>query len=140
MECCIPSPPSLRHRQRVRFILPFYIVSILGSGWLLRHEHPAAWLSVLLAIVPALPLVAMVAAAAAYLREEGDEFLRSLFIERMLWSVAAILLISSVWGLLEVLDSTPRLPIFYVFPAFWFFFGVAGPVVRMRYGKPEVND
>ena len=75
----------------------------------------------------------MIAIAGLYLKEETDEFQRSIFQQSLLWSIGLVLAVTSIWGLLEMIASVPHLPIFYVFPAFCVFFGICSPLLKRRY-------
>ena len=47
------------------------------------------------------------------LREEGDEFVRNILVESMLWGVGLTLSIMTVWGFLEIYAEAPKLPSFW---------------------------
>jgi uncharacterized membrane protein YcfT len=87
----------------------------------------------MIAILPSIPLVAMIAIAGLYLKEETDEFQRAIFQQSLLWSIGFVLALTSIWGLLEMIADVPHLPIFYVFPGFCVFFGICSPLLKRRY-------
>jgi hypothetical protein len=130
---CHTNQASKRYNRRGIIAMPIYIVLIFLASYVHRHNHPSRSLAILISILPSIPLVAFVATAGLYLKEETDEFLRSIFQQSVLWSMGLILAITSVWGLLEMLADVPHLPIFYIFPAFWVFFGICSPLLKLRY-------
>ena len=136
---CMPRNQAARRYNRHFFLaMGLYVVFILLSVFLLKHRHPAAPLACLLAVLPALPLIASLGFVAQYVAEEKDEFERTLLLESMLWALGGVLAVSTVWGLLEMLDSFPRLPIFFIYPGFWMLVGLANPFIRLKYrGTPD---
>ena len=120
-----------------------YLVALLSITFLLNHSHSGRAVALSLSILPAIPLVGVVAIMRLYLKEEKDEFQRSLLLESLLWAAGCLLAVSSVWGLAELYAEIPHIPIFFVFPGFFFFFGICTPLVRFRYhsgpeeGGPE---
>jgi hypothetical protein len=130
---CFTNQASKRYNKRAIIAMPIYIVLIFLASYVHRHNHPSRSLAILISILPSIPLVAFVATAGLYLKEETDEFLRSIFQQSLLWSMGLILAFTSVWGLLEMLADVPHLPVFYVFPGFWVFFGICSPLLKLRY-------
>ena len=139
-KCMSSSPAGKRYGRRMAVAMALYMVFLFGSLYLLQHGQPTRWVALSLAVLPSLPLILVVAILGRYLKEETDEFQRSVLVECLLWGLGCTLALSSVWGLLEVIAHVPHLPIFYVFPGFWFFFGIATPFVKMRYRGSEVDE
>ena len=98
-----------------------------------QPAHKSNGMAIVIAILPSIPLVGMIAIAGLYLKEETDEFQRFIFQQSMLWSVGFVLAITSIWGLLEMIADVPHLPIFYVFPGFCVIFGICSPLLKRRY-------
>lgn len=127
----LPKAPAKR-RLMMRFWA--FFLSYLGLAFVVgRQNVDDRWSAYALAALPALPLVAIIAALAFYLVEEDDEFLRARMIESLLWGLAAVLVISTVWGFLEALADVPRLPLHWLFPAFCLAMGIADLAGRWRY-------
>jgi len=127
------NPAQKRYIIRFMPTMAVYVASIFAVTWVFnRYEPtgPAAWA---LALLPALPLLAVIAIIGVYLHEEADEFIRNVLVEAMLWGMGLTLAIMTVWGFLEIYAETPRLPAFWAFPIFCFGMGVAQPFVKRRY-------
>jgi Kef-type K+ transport system membrane component KefB len=111
------------------FCLAFSMVAAAG----VRHLHATGAAAYLLAILPALPIVAALVATGAYLNEEKDEFQRNLFVQAILGGIAGTLSLTTVWGYLEDFARAPHLRLAWVYPLFWIFVLAAFPVVWLRY-------
>jgi uncharacterized membrane protein YcfT len=133
MECLPNNQATRRYNKRYLIATPLYIILLFVAVHILRHDHPSHTLAIVIAILPSIPLVAMIAIAGLYLKEERDEFMRSIFQQSLLWSIGLVLAITSIWGLLEMIVGVPHLPIFYVFPGFCLFFGICSPLLKRRY-------
>src|SRR6185437_3475083 len=57
------------------------------------------WLPVL-SVLTAVPFVAMMLMIPRYLRQEKDEFMRTLMLRAMLWGFAVPMVVDTVWGFL----------------------------------------
>jgi hypothetical protein len=133
MDCLPNNQASKRYNKRYLIATPLYVVLLFLAVYILRHDHPSRPLAIVIAVLPTIPLVAMIAIAGLYLKEETDEFQRSIFQQSLLWSIGLVLVITSIWGLLEMIADAPHLPIFYVFPVFCVFFGICRPMLKRRY-------
>jgi hypothetical protein len=137
MLCRVNTKAAKRYTRRVAVTMSVYVIAIFLCTFALRHLHFGRPLTILLAVIPSLPIIAVIVIVGLYLKEETDEFQRALCVQTMLWGLGSTLAISSVWGLLELFVDIPHVPIFYTFPAFWFFYGVCKPFVRLRYRSSD---
>jgi hypothetical protein len=133
MLCSSKTPAKRRYQLRLLTASAIYAASLFASLYTLRHLNPSHAFTVVLAIIPSIPIIAMVAIVGFYLKEEKDEFQRDLMIQSLLWGTGCTLAVTSVWGFLEMFSNVPRLPQFYVFVIFWMFVGFADGAVRLRY-------
>ena len=131
MDC--NNQATRRYNKRYLIAMPLYLISLFSATHILRHDHPSRPLALVIATLPSIPLVAMIAIAGLYLKEETDEFQRFIFQQSLLWSIGLVLALTSIWGLLEMIAGVPHLPIFYVFPGFCVFFGICSPLLKRRY-------
>ena len=136
---CMPKTKAVtRYNQRFFATMPFYVGFLLGTVFFLKHHHPGQAVTILLSILTSLPILAIIVIVGLYIKEETDEFLRSVYLQALLWSTAITLAFASVWGFLEMFDGLPHVPTFYTFPAFWFLFGLCYPLVYRQYrGAPD---
>ncbi len=140
MKCSPKTQAMKRYQTRNGIAMGFYVAAILASTYALRHHHPGGILTVLLAVLPSVPIVYTILLMGLYLRQERDEFQRSVFQQCLLWGMGITLALTSVWGLLEMFTSIPHVPIFFTFPAFWFFVGVCTPFIRRQYRSSEADE
>ena len=138
------SLPNTKTAKRYRSLLVtmslVYVVAILSSAYVLKHHQPGQVIAVMLAALPSIPILANMVIVGLYLKAEPDEFQRTVFQQCLLWGMGVTLALTSVWGLLEIFTRIPHVPIFFTFPAFWFFVGVATPFVRSRYRSSEADE
>lgn len=123
-------------RRYMRRFIPtmiVYVAAVAGVSWAFDALSPAGPLAWALAIAPALPILAVIAIMGLYLKEEGDEFVRNVLVEAMLWGIGVTLAAMTVWGFLEVYADAPKLPSFMAFPIWCGAMGLAQPLVRRRY-------
>jgi ABC-type proline/glycine betaine transport system permease subunit len=133
MICTTNNPAARRFFLRFLATMLVYAVCIVIAVWSFVHNHPTGVLAYLLAVLPALPIVAMLALFGLYLSEEKDEFQRAIFTESMLWGTGATLAATTVWGFLENFVHVPHLQLFLVFPLYCFFWGISSSLVQLRY-------
>jgi peptidoglycan/LPS O-acetylase OafA/YrhL len=129
------SAPMTR-KERLRMMRPFYVLFAIymSSFFLLTDLKPAkdsaaAWG---LDLVAGVSMVAMLVAAAVGLARQRDEFQRKLLTEAMMWGVGGMLAITTVWGLLEVHTSIPKMEILMNFPIFMVITAIAKVVIFRR--------
>lgn len=130
------SSTSVAGKRYLRRFIPLmilYVIAISGVSLTFRLMDPVGLLAFILAMVAALPILGVIAVMGLYLREETDEFQRTVLIESMLWGIGLTLSGFTVWGLLEFYVDVPRLPAFWAFPVFCAAMGLAQPFVRRRY-------
>lgn len=127
------SPAAARYLRRFIPTMAVYVAVILGVSWSFDRLHPTGPLAWALAVLPAIPILGVIAVMGLYLKEEGDEFVRNVLIESMLWGFGATLAVTTVWGFLEIYIHAPGLPSFWAFPIFCGAMGMAQILVRSRY-------
>ena len=129
-----PMSAAMR-RYLIRFFpaMLAYVGVLMGSLWMIRNQDPQGPLLWVLAIAPALPIIAVIAIMGLYLVEETDEFVRAMLAQAMLWGIGVTLSVCTAWGFLENVELVPHLPLYMVFPIFCGAMGLAQPFVRWRY-------
>ena len=100
---------------------------------LLKHGGLTGPLLWLVAVAPAIPILGVLGIIGLYLKEEPDEFERAVSVEAMLWGLAAVLAVSTIWGFLSNAEVVPAPPAFLVFPLFCAAWGASQPLIRRRY-------
>ena len=133
MDCFPKSAAGHRYTKRIAVTMSCYVALLFFSVWALKHLHPNHAVTVLLALLPAIPIVGVVVIVGLYLKEEKDEFQRELLTQALLWGMGGTLAIASVWGFLEANASAPHVPAFYAFVLFWAIVGIVGVIQRFQY-------
>jgi hypothetical protein len=128
------SQPARTYLIRFFPLMIAYGVILSGVVFLFsRGAAPAGPLRYLLAAAPGLPVVGVIWAMGAYVATEPDEFRRSLMVQALLWAMGVTLSVTTVWGFVENFADAPHLDLYLVFPLFMIAFGLAQPLVRLRY-------
>jgi len=127
------SEAGRRYLKRFIPTMVAYAVIIFGVSFAFRDETLAGPLAWVLAVAPALPVLAVIAIMGLYIREEKDEFQRNVLIESMLWGMGLTLSATTVAGFLEMYVHTPPLQSFWAFPLFCGAMGLSQVFVRRRY-------
>lgn len=129
----VKSPAARRYLARFFPAILAYVAVLFGSIWTIRNLHPEGPLLWLVAVAPAVPIIAAIAAMGLYMVEETDEFLRAILAQSMLWGIGVTMALCTVWGFLENAGLLPHPPLYLIFPLFCFSFGVAQPFISRRY-------
>ena len=132
MFCSTNNPAQKRFFVRSAIAMLLYIALLVPTILAFVRYRPAGVLAYTLAILPALPILAMLVVVGLYLAEEKDEFIRNLQIQSLLGGIAGTLALVSVWGFLENFTKVPRLDLFLVYPIFWGFVGISTAFVWLR--------
>jgi hypothetical protein len=133
MICSIKSQAERRYRVRSLAAAGFCILFAMFAKWAFRHGHPDGVVAYLIAVLPALPIVAVLVFTAIYLDEEKDEFQRNLLVQAYLGGTGGILASATVWSYLEDFSQVPHIDMIWMFPAFCFFTAISYVVVKARY-------
>lgn len=132
MNCGAKSVAIKTYQRGLLRTMSAYVLVIFGVTWFVKHHHPHGVEAYVLAVLPAVPIMAMLAVVGIYLRDEKDEFLRWMTIQSMLWAMGVILALTTIVGFLHNFAGVPEPPMFYVFVVYWVVFGVVQGVLQMR--------
>ena len=129
------SKTTAGRRYMMRFIptMVAYIVILVAVDWLFRNHPPQGPIRYLLAVLPALPVIGIIAAMGLYLVETNDEFERMVLVKSMLWAIGVTLSVYTVVDALMNFTGMKPLPMFALFTLFVAVFGLAQPFVRRGY-------
>jgi hypothetical protein len=131
------SPAARRYNTRVLIAMLIYAILLLTAMAFFKHHHPQRAVAVLVAILPSLPIVALIAIVGLYLKEETDEFQRVLVAQTFLWGMGGTLAVTSLWGFLELFTQVPHLETYLTFALFWFFVALARLALWFRYRSTD---
>lgn len=133
MICSTTSPAERRYRVRALVSAGLCILFAVIAKLAFRHGHPEGVLAYIIAVLPALPIVAALVYTGIYMDEEKDEFQRNLLVQAYLGGTGGILALATVWSYLEDFGQAPHLDLIWVYPVFCFFAAVSYVVVKARY-------
>jgi xanthosine utilization system XapX-like protein len=133
LSCMPTNAASKRYLHRFIPTMAAYVILLCAVVWAFKHYHLTGIIAYLLAVLPALPIIAMIGVIGLYLAEEKDEFQRELLTQSLIWAMGATLCVTTAWGFIENFTAAPHLPLYLVFPLFWFFVGTVSPIIRLRY-------
>jgi hypothetical protein len=129
---CGASPAARAYQRRFVPMMVLYVVILLAAVWVDKHYLPAGPLAVVLAILPALPLIGAVWALGRLLVDEKDEYQRSQTARQFIIATGFMLSVTSVWGFLDAFDQVPHVPMYWAFILWCFGLGVGSFVNEMR--------
>ena len=111
---------AIRRYNRSVVILSLVYVALLFTAEIAIRRHGVAGpLASLLAILPALPIIAIFAAIGRYLIEESDEYLRLLTVRQTLVASGFALSLATAWGFLESFDLAAHVDAYWI-AVVWF--------------------
>lgn len=133
MTCLQNNAATRRYLQRFAMAMSAYVALLIVVATCFRRFHPQGPLAYLLALLPAIAIIAQIVTVGLYLAEEKDEFQRNLFVQALLWGLGGVLGVSSVWGMLESFTHIPHFQPTWTVSIFWVFVGVCTPFLMRRY-------
>ncbi len=111
------TPAAARYLRRMLAIGVAYVAGIMLASLTVDRAAPLGPLTIGMALIPGLAMLAAIWAIGRFVADLSDEYLRMLEVRKLIVATGVTLAITSVWGLLEIYsDAIPRLPVFYVFP------------------------
>lgn len=111
-----------------------YVVGLFAAKYLTsRHLVDGMWVWVL-ALIPGLAIVGVLAAIALLIVEQEDEFIRWLLVRQTLIATAIALSISTVWGFLENFELVGHIDAYWIAVVWFLGFAVGGVVNRVTHG------
>jgi len=109
-----------RYNRNVLILMTGYIVVLTGVVTYAHGHGPLRGVEgVVLALLPALPIIGVFGVMARYLVEESDEYIRSRFVQQALVATGLTLSICTAWGFLENFGVAPHVDAYYA-AILWF--------------------
>jgi len=130
--CETSTPASKRYQRRVMVTMSLYVVVLLVATLIVKHAHPHGWVLYAIALVPALPILAMLGSMGVYLKEETDEYIRLMTMRSLVAGTAVLLMVLVVSDFLRALSGAAPLAPFASWVTFFLAFGAAQAVQTMR--------
>lgn len=127
--------------RRGALVLVAYELIWAATFWWVAKVKPADTVLVGVAVLPALTVAAFIGVLARYLREETDEFHRELVVRCLLWGAAAVMLVMTFHGFLQLFSWNGKWPVAIDLGAFLVAMFAAKLTYRVAHRPPvEVSD
>lgn len=127
----VRTDPAFRAYLRRFFpTMALYVILVWASPFAIEATRATGPLLWGIAILPALPLMAVFWIIGRLLIELRDEYVRMLQIRQALVATGFAMSAASAWGFLEVYADAPHLPLFTV-PILWFAGLLIGSIVNV---------
>ncbi len=124
------APDAARHRfafKQAAIMLAFGLSVIAVTRWVPQSEA-LHWL------VVAAPLALLTLWAWEFFKviRDDDEMMQALALRAISFSAVLVLLLATMWGMLEMLVGVPHFPLFLLLPAFAATYGVTSMIMGAR--------
>ena len=127
------TPAARRYAFRLSWAMFAFVILSLALSYMSFHGfHPKGIDAYIFAVMPAIAIIATLVSGGMYLSEETDEFQRHLFVQSILWGVGGIMVLTSVWGWLQLYIHISVFFTIWTFPFFLVFQSVTWQVLRWR--------
>ena len=113
---CTANRASARYLTGIMTTSVAYVLGLGLAMWVFRNLDPSTGVTWLLAMLPILPILAMIYVMGRYIVEEQDEYLRHRAIMASLVGLGFVLAIGSFWGFLETFELVPHVPGWWAVP------------------------
>lgn len=123
-----------RYARRMAPITLVYLAAVALASWLVPDHAPPSAMTIALALLPGIAVFGWIWAMGRLLIELDDEYLRMLEVRKFLVATAIMLSGTSIWGMIELFTTVPRLPVFFVFPLWCGALMIGGLVNRFAFG------
>lgn len=111
----VPCGGGRAYFRRMLMLALLYVALLFGANWLYHHYSLSGPVAVIVALLPALPLIGMIVALGRLILDEKDEYQRMLHVRQMLIATGLTLAVCSMWGFLEEFDQVPHVPAYWAF-------------------------
>ncbi len=108
-----------RYNSTVIILCLLYAVFLMTAIYAFNHQLVSGPLAVVVAILPALPIIGVFAAMGRYLVEETDEYIRMLTARQSFYATGFALSVATIWGFLESFKIVGHVESFYI-AVLWF--------------------
>lgn len=109
--------PAMRAYNRRILLWSFaYIILMFGAVIVYQRFEPTGAVLVLIALLPAIPILWSIFAVGSYLREEKDEYVRDRKIAAGIFGTGFLFAIATIWGFLDLFGLAPGMPGYMVMP------------------------
>ena len=136
VESGCATPAMRRYTRRMLGISFAYVLALFAALGITRQMNVHGVLLWALALLPSVPIIAMVVAIGRLLAEETDEYQRMRMIRASLVATGLVLVLASLWGFLEMFALVPHVWLWAVFPVWAIGLGIGQLANRWIFGEP----
>jgi hypothetical protein len=129
---CAQTPAQRRHSRRVLYAALLYAAILIPVVYVIRHGVVTGSWRMVLAVLPAIPLIGMFGSYARYLSEETDEYIRMMVVRQILTATTVAMVCAVVWGFLVDLGGAPPIATYWIAFVWVATQGVSAIVERVR--------
>jgi hypothetical protein len=129
------SPAIKRYNRRVIWLSLGYAALLFAAVALFARGAVYGPVAYLVAILPALPLIAIFMVIGRYLIEETDEYLRDRFVRQLLIATGFALSVTTAWGFLENFGLVPHVYAYYAAVLWFAGTGIGALVNKLAIGR-----
>jgi hypothetical protein len=129
---CAQTPAQRHHSSRVLIAAIVYAAVLIPTVYVTKHQLVAGSWKMVLALGPAVPLIAMFGSYGRYLAEETDEYIRMMVVRQILTATTIAMVCAVVWGFLSDLGGAPPIATYWIAVIWVFMQGVTGLIDKVR--------
>lgn len=131
------SPAIVRYNRRFLFASFGYMIGLGLAVTINDRVELGQGETILIALLPIVPIFGMIWTMARYIMEEQDEYLRHRAVMASLFGLGVVLTFGTFWGFLETFGVVPHIWAWWTFPAWAMGMGLAqcGMSIRNRLGS-----
>jgi len=127
-----PDTAHRHHRIRVIVAMSIYVLLLLGSVYFIKHGHPGPALTVVLALLPTIPVIYVMWSLYVYL-EQADELQRRVHLTSLSMAAGVTAFLTLTYGFLEDFAGFPHIPAWWTFVVIDLVWGATSCVLWCRY-------
>jgi hypothetical protein len=133
MTCTLSKMAQRNYVVRMALAAGLCVLFTAAAAMGFRFGHLSGVAGIVVAVLPAFPIMGTLVVTGLYLTEEKDDFQREVMVQSLLAGIGLTLSVATVWGYLEDFTHAPHMSLVWIYPMFWIFTGLAIPLVWMRY-------
>ncbi len=127
-----PDIAHRRHRVRVIVAMSIYVALLMGSVYFIKHGHPGPTLTVVLALLPTVPVIWVMWSLYVYLTQ-ADELQRRVHLTSLSMAAGVTAFLTLTYGFLEDFAGFPHIPAWWTFVLIDIVWGVSSCLLWWRY-------
>jgi hypothetical protein len=114
-------------------VMTGFVLTTVGTTVFADRHHPVGMELYVLAALPTIPIVCMLAVLGVYIARVKDEFQRAMMVRSLLWAIGGTLVVGVFAGYVRAFGGGLKLPAFTELVAFWVMYGIAHVIQMRRY-------